>query len=106
MTDDVWVRMPPMPLEYQGPALAGRFLTTVAFRQGRRYRFVPARANGQPAYGVYLRDPLTRVAHAFGFFVITISGDRVSAVTRFETRCCHGSGFLDRSLTEQQTHRG
>jgi RNA polymerase sigma-70 factor (TIGR02960 family) len=84
MTDDVWVRMPPLPLEYQGPALAGRFLTTVAFRQDRRYRFVPARANGQPAYGVYLRDPLTQDAHAFGFFVITISGDRVSAVTRFE----------------------
>jgi RNA polymerase sigma-70 factor (TIGR02960 family) len=84
MTDDVWVRMPPMPFEYQGPALAGRFLETVAFRQGRRYRFIPARANGQPAYGVYLHDPLTQVAQAFGLFVITIAGDRVSAVTRFE----------------------
>ena len=84
MTDDVWVRMPQVPLEYPGPALAGRFLTTIAFRQGRSYRFVLARPNGQPAYGVYLRDPLTQVGHALGLFVITLSGDRVRAVTRFE----------------------
>jgi RNA polymerase sigma-70 factor (ECF subfamily) len=85
MTDDVWVRMPPVPLEYQGRELAGRFFSTVAFRQGRRYRFIPTRANGQPAYGVYLRDPVTQVAHAFGLFVITLSGDRISAISRFDS---------------------
>jgi RNA polymerase sigma-70 factor (ECF subfamily) len=84
MTDDVWVRMPPVPLEYQGKDLAGRFFETVAFRQGRRYRLVPTRANGQPALGVYRSDPLTQIAHAFGIFVITLSGDRVSAITRFD----------------------
>jgi RNA polymerase sigma-70 factor, ECF subfamily len=84
MTDDVWVRMPPVPLGYQGRELAGRFFATIAFRQGRRYRFIPTRANGQPAFGVYLRDPLTHVAHAFGLFVITLAGDRVSAITRFD----------------------
>jgi RNA polymerase sigma-70 factor (TIGR02960 family) len=90
MTDNVWVRMPPVPLEYQGRDLARRFFSTIAFRQGRRYRFVPTRANGQPAYGVYVRDPLTHVAHAFGLFVITLSGDRISAVDRFD------SGVLSR----------
>jgi hypothetical protein len=85
MTDDVWVRMPPVPLEYQGRALAARFFTTIAFRQGRRYRLVAARANGQPALGVYLVDPLTGVAHAFGLFVVTLAGERVSAVTRFDS---------------------
>jgi RNA polymerase sigma-70 factor (ECF subfamily) len=85
MTDDAWLRMPPMPLEYQGRDLAGRFLATVAFREDRRYRLVPTRANGQPAFGVYLRDPSTRLAHAMGLFVITLSGSRVSAMTRFDT---------------------
>ena len=85
MSDDVWVRMPPLPLEYQGRDLAGRFFATIAFRRGRRYRFVPTRANGQPAYGVYLRDPLTHVAHANGLFVITLAGQQVSAITRFES---------------------
>jgi RNA polymerase sigma-70 factor (TIGR02960 family) len=84
LTDDAWVRMPPVPLEYQGRELAGCFFATIAFRQGRRYRLIPARANGQPAYGVYLRDPLTHLAHAIGLFVITLSGDRVSAITRFD----------------------
>ena len=57
MTEDVWLRMPPLPLEYQGRQLAGQFFATVAFRDGRRYRLVPTRANGQPAFGAYLRDP-------------------------------------------------
>ena len=59
MTDDVWLRMPPVPLEYQGRELARRFFSHVAFRQDRRYRLIPTRANGQPAFGVYLRDPVT-----------------------------------------------
>jgi len=85
MTDDVWVRMPPLPLEYQGRELAATFFGTIAFRGGRRYRLVPTRANGQPAFGVYLVDPLTGVPHAFGLFVMTLAGDRVSAVTRFDS---------------------
>ena len=36
MTEDAWLRMPPVPLEYQGRELAGRFFEMVAFRQGRR----------------------------------------------------------------------
>ena len=85
MTDDVWIRMPPVPLEYQGRALAAQFFGTIAFRHHRRYRLVPTRANGQPAFGVYLCDPLTGVAHAFGLFVITLAGERVSAITRFDS---------------------
>ena len=85
MTDDVWVRMPPVPLEYQGRELAARFFGTIAFRDDRRYRLVPTRANGQPAFGVYLVDPLTGVPHAFALFVITLAADRVSAVTRFDS---------------------
>ena len=84
MTDDAWLRMPPVPLEYQGPELIGEFFATVAFRDGRRYRLVPSRANGQPAFAVYLRDPHGECWHAFGLLVITTRGDRVSAITRFD----------------------
>jgi RNA polymerase sigma-70 factor (ECF subfamily) len=84
MTDDVWVRMPPVPLEYQGRELVKRFFATVAFRPGRRYRLVATRGNHQPAFAVYLRDPVTHVAHAFGLFVVTIAGEQVSAITRFD----------------------
>jgi RNA polymerase sigma-70 factor (TIGR02960 family) len=85
MTEDVWLRMPPVPLEYQGRELARRFFSRVAFRPGRRFLLVPTRANGQPAFGVYLRDPLTGVGHASGLVVITLAGDRVSAITRFDS---------------------
>ena len=93
MTDDAWLRMPPVPLEYQGPELIGEFFATVAFRDGRRYRLVPSRANGQPAFGIYLRDPHGEFWHAFGLLVITTRGDRVSAITRFDNAVIGPFGF-------------
>jgi RNA polymerase sigma-70 factor (ECF subfamily) len=84
MTEDAWVRMPPVPLEYQGRVVARRFFATVAFREGRRYRLVPTRANRQPAFGVYMVDRAAGIAHAFGLFVVSLSGNEVSAITRFD----------------------
>lgn len=99
MRDDVWVRMPPLPLEYQGRELAKRFFATVAFRQDRSYRLIPTRANRQPAFGVYLRDQLSGVAHANGLFVITLAARKVSAITRFESGLFSRFG-LPRMLTD------
>jgi RNA polymerase sigma-70 factor (TIGR02960 family) len=93
MTDDAWLRMPPVPLEYQGPELIGEFFATVAFRDGRRYRLVPSRANGQPAFAIYLRDPHGEFWRAFGLLVITTRGDRVSAITRFDNAVIGPFGF-------------
>ena len=76
--------MPPVPLEYQGRELARTFFATVAFRHDRRYRLVPTRANRQPAFGVYLRDPSTELSRAFGLLVITVAGDQIAAITRFD----------------------
>ena len=93
LTDDVLLAMPPLPLEYQGRDLAARFLTTVAFRDGRRYRMIATRANGQPAFAVYLRDPETGVAHANGLLVFTLAGRRVSAITRFDNSALPSFGM-------------
>jgi len=96
LTEDTWLRMPPVPLEYQGRDLAARFLT-LAFRRPRQYRLVATRANGQPAFGVYVRDPHAPVLHANGLLVLTLAGDRISMITRFDTSVlpCFG---LPRSL--------
>jgi hypothetical protein len=56
----------------------------VAFRQGRTYRLVPTRANGQPAFGAYLRDPRTGIAHANGLLVVTLTGGQICAMARFD----------------------
>lgn len=85
LTDDAWLRMPPNPLEYRGKGTVKRWFATIAFGEGRRFRLVPTRANGQPAFGVYLFSPISRVAHAFGLIVVTLAGDRVSAITAFES---------------------
>lgn len=84
MTEDAWLRMPPIPAEYQGREPIAEFFATVAFREGRHYRLVPTRANGQPAFGVYIVDRTSGVAHVFGLFVITLSGTEVSELTRFD----------------------
>jgi RNA polymerase sigma-70 factor (TIGR02960 family) len=52
LTDDALMRMPPEPLEYEGPDAIGRFLSSVpAAGALERFRLVPTRANGQPAFG-------------------------------------------------------
>ena len=84
MTEDAWLTMPPLPLQYQGRELAAEFLTATAFRPGWTARLIPARANGQPAFGFYVRDPDTGSYYTVGLMVLTLSGAQVSAMTRFD----------------------
>jgi len=83
LTDDVLMTMPPIPLEYQGREVVARFLEAIVFRPGLTLRLVPVRANGQPAFGVYELAPSAEGAQASGVLVFTLSGGRVSAITRF-----------------------
>jgi RNA polymerase sigma-70 factor (TIGR02960 family) len=80
-TDDAWLTMPPMPLEYQGRDLIGRFLAAIAFRDGRTYRLAATRANHQLSFGSYLKGP--GEARANDLLVLTLTGDRIAAMTRF-----------------------
>ncbi len=95
LTDDVFISMPPMPLEYEGRDVAARFFARV-FGAGRRFELVATRANGQPAFGAYLRSP-AGVSHGVGLFVLTLSGDQIGALTRFENSVLPRFG-LPRSL--------
>jgi RNA polymerase sigma-70 factor (ECF subfamily) len=95
LTDDVFVSMPPMPFEYVGRELAAQFCAGL-FGAGRRFDLVPSRANGQPAFGAYLRAPGS-IRHGTGLYVLTLSGDRICALTRFENSVLPWFG-LPRSL--------
>jgi SnoaL-like domain len=84
LTDDAWFTMPPVTLEYQGPvAIAGFVRDSAAWRGPRRYRLVPTRANGQPAFGFYIQDEHEPTFRRHGMIVLTLEGDRISAITRF-----------------------
>jgi RNA polymerase sigma-70 factor (TIGR02960 family) len=83
LSEDVQFAMP--PLEYHGRELAARFLTAVTLQQRRKNRVVQTRANGQPAFGLYVRDRGGRVFHAMGLLVLTLAGAEVCVITRFDT---------------------
>ncbi len=96
LTADACISMPPIPLEYHGRDAVARFLTSVG-RQGRRYDLVPTRANGHLAFGVYLRGPTGGIRHGTGLDVLTLTGDRICAITRFDNSVLPSFG-LPRSL--------
>ena len=83
LTDDAWLTMPPQPFEYQGHAAIAGFLHNRAALRGRPLGLVPMRANGQPAFGCYLPDAEGAIAHPYGLIVLTLEGDRISAITWF-----------------------
>jgi RNA polymerase sigma-70 factor (TIGR02960 family) len=83
LTEDVVITAPLAPGAYVGSAAAARAFEAI-FAQDRSYRLIPVRANRQPAFGVYIRDPATGVFHANGMLVVTLAGDQIRAVTRFD----------------------
>jgi RNA polymerase sigma-70 factor (TIGR02960 family) len=84
LTDDAWFTMPPATLEYQGrAAIAGFLRSSFRYRGSRRRRLIPTRANGQPAYGIYLEDPHAPIYHRHSLAVLTLAGGRISAITVF-----------------------
>jgi RNA polymerase sigma-70 factor (TIGR02960 family) len=95
LTDDVFTSMPPMPFEYQGRDMVASLFASI-FGAGRRFDLVPTRANGQPAFGAYLRGP-TGIRHGTGLIVLTLTGDRISAMTRVDNGVLPWFG-LPRSL--------
>lgn len=88
LSDDARLTMPPEPIEYQGRGAIHAFFTTVpAGGALERFTLVPTRANGQPAFGCYLRMP-EGPARAYGLMVLTVAEGQVTAIT----------GFLDTSV--------
>jgi len=82
-TDDIFVSMPPIPLEYESLDAVTRFYTSV-IRPDRKVDLVPTRANGQPAFGIYLNTGAgTRLGT--GLIVVALTGQAIRAVTRFDS---------------------
>jgi len=91
--------MPPSPLEYQGHTAIAACLRAITSRRGeRRYTLIPTRANTQPAFGRYRHDEDAPNAHAVGLLVLTIEGERISAVTSFTDPSVLPSFGLPRTL--------
>ena len=98
LTEDARLTMPPLPLEYQGHDAIGAFLRHREEVRGRPLRVVPTRANTQPAFGCYLPDTQTGIAHAHAIFVLTLEGHGVSAITWFGDKSVFPRFGLSRTL--------
>jgi RNA polymerase sigma-70 factor (ECF subfamily) len=85
LTDDALITMPPEPLEWQGTDAIAAFLQARAdARRPRAMRLVETRANGQPAFGYYVQDAHAPIARCYGLFVLTLEGEKIAAITRFD----------------------
>ncbi len=93
LTNDIFVSMPPYPVEYGGrDVVAGFFASIFSQRRastlgspsGRLYDLMPARANGQPAFVAHIHGPAGPRPGTGHLLVLTLTGDRISAITRFD----------------------
>jgi RNA polymerase sigma-70 factor (ECF subfamily) len=85
LKDEATFSMPPIPAWYQGPRNIGALVARTVFSgpaQGR-WRLLPTRANGQPAFGLYRRDEAAGVYVLYGVQVVTLAGGGVADITTF-----------------------
>jgi RNA polymerase sigma-70 factor (TIGR02960 family) len=77
LSSDARVTMPPQPGELIGHEAIGGYLDRGAEVRGIPLQVRPTRANGQPAFGCYLRS------QPWGVIVLTLSSDKVDEITFF-----------------------
>ena len=82
LREDAVLEMPPLPVWFRGRGAIARFLGTRVLGRPGDWRMVPTTANGQPAFGVYLRDG-DGGYQAHGICVLTPAGTQVSRIVTF-----------------------
>ncbi|GAA0470271.1 RNA polymerase sigma factor [Paractinoplanes deccanensis] len=81
LTDDARYSMPPLPVLYTGRPAIREFL--VGGPLGLRWRFRPAAANGQVAFGIYRWDDRAAAYLPGGLDLLRLRSDRVAEVVSF-----------------------
>ncbi|MCI0549471.1 MAG: sigma-70 family RNA polymerase sigma factor [Anaerolineae bacterium] len=87
---DAAFAMPPSPSWYQGHEAIGIFSAATIFADDgmfpgkavNRWRLLPTRANGSPAFAIYQRDDKNEY-QAFGLIALTITGNKLSQIISF-----------------------
>jgi RNA polymerase sigma-70 factor (ECF subfamily) len=82
LTETAVLAMPPTASWFRGRDVITTFLRRTALDGSRRWRLVPAAANGQPALAAYLLDP-SGASVPYGVTVLTLDGDRIAEMNTF-----------------------
>jgi RNA polymerase sigma-70 factor (ECF subfamily) len=86
LTEDATFSMPPLQTWFGGHEGIRIFLAGWPLSGLWRWRHTPVHANGQPALAFYAWDPDAETYLPFALNVLTLRGDRISAVTAFIAR--------------------
>ncbi|WP_166349637.1 sigma-70 family RNA polymerase sigma factor [Phytoactinopolyspora limicola] len=82
-TDDVVWEMPPDPVWYRGPTDVGTLVATACPAGPGDLRLIPVQANGQPGFGVYLRQGGSDTFRPVALQVLTVGAGGVGCVVTF-----------------------
>jgi RNA polymerase sigma-70 factor (ECF subfamily) len=82
LKEDAALTMPPSPSWYYGKDSIRAFLETFPFSDATRgqWRLQPIRANAQPAFELYLRDPSTNHYRSVAVQVLTFDKERIAEI--------------------------
>jgi RNA polymerase sigma-70 factor (TIGR02960 family) len=83
LAEDAWWTMPPEPYGYRGHDAIKQYIALAFATRETPPRLIPTRANSQPAFAQYVKDPHTDVGRALSLLVLTLDGDRIAHITRF-----------------------
>ena len=79
---DVVLEMPPLATWFAGRDVVTRFLGSKVLTEAGRFALVPTRANGQPAFAAYERDP-GGACRAHAVIVATLAGTGIARLVIF-----------------------
>ncbi|HKB29888.1 MAG TPA: sigma-70 family RNA polymerase sigma factor [Streptosporangiaceae bacterium] len=103
LAEDAKLAMPPLPAWYRGREQVGRFLGGGPLAKAMRWRLIPARANGQLAFGAYAWDDTTQTFTPRAVDVLTLRGEQIQEITAFLTPDAFRGFDLPASLPEPGT---
>jgi len=85
LAEDAKLAMPPLPAWYRGREQVAIFLGGGPLAGKTRWRLIPARANGQLAFGLYARDGRAQTFLPRAVDVLTLRGAQILEITAFLT---------------------
>jgi len=102
---DVELEMPPIPTWFIGRDTVREFLTRVVLHTPDQWRLAYTRANGAPAFALYMRaaDGSSGSFQAHGLDVLSLIGGRIARIVAFNDPTLVAKFGLPETITEPPT---
>ena len=104
LAEDARLTMPPVPTWYRGREQVAFYLRGGPLAGTRYWRLIPARANGQLAFGRYAWNDRTQTFMSRAIDVLTLRGAQIQEITAFVTPDVFRGFDLPAVLDEPRTN--